>query len=61
MWNDYSDALRDLLPFAQFKKREKYGGVLHFVKLQAKAYKLKPTTLLKVALLRAFFHVYQIM
>ena len=38
MWNDYSDALRDLLPFAQFKKREKYGGVLHFVKLQAKAY-----------------------
>ena len=32
-----------------------YGGVLHLVKLQAKAYKLKPTTLLKVALLRAFF------
>ena len=29
------DALRDLVPFVQFKKREKHGGVLLLVKLQA--------------------------
>ena len=30
------DALRDLVPFVQFKKRENtYGGVLLLVKLQA--------------------------
>ena len=32
------DALRDLVPFIQFKKREKHpGGVLLLVKLQAEA------------------------
>ena len=33
------DALRDLVPFLQFKKRENaLGGVLPLVKLQASAY-----------------------
>ena len=42
------DALRNLVPFAQFKKRENiHGGVLLLVKLQA--------TLLKVTLLIGCF------
>ena len=42
-----SDALQDLVPFVQFKKREKtHGGVLLLV---------KPTTLLKVTLLHGCF------
>ena len=28
MNTDWSDVLRDLVPFVQFKKREKHGGVL---------------------------------
>ena len=31
------DPLHDMLPFVQFKKREKHGGMLLLVKLQAKA------------------------
>ena len=36
------DALRDLVPFVQFKNRAKntYGGVLLLVKLQAKSLQL---------------------
>ena len=30
-----TDVLRDLVLFAQFKKREKHGGLLLLVKLQA--------------------------
>ena len=35
------DALRDLVPFAQFKKRENtHGGALRLVKFQAKSLQL---------------------
>ena len=44
------DALRDLVAFAQFKKRENiHGGVLILVKLQTSA------TLLKLTLLHGCF------
>ena len=45
-----TDVLRDLVLFAQFKKREKHGGLLLLVKLQA-----SPTTLRKVKLLHGCF------
>ena len=46
------DALRDLLPFVQFKKLEyTHEGVLLLVKLHAKSF----TTLLKVTLLHGCF------
>ena len=46
------DALRDLVPFVQFKKLEcTHEGVLLLVKLQAKSF----TTLLKVTLLHGCF------
>ena len=39
-------ALRDLVPFVQFKKRENiHGGVLILVKFQASVFRLKLTPL----------------
>ena len=42
----YCDALRDLVPFAQFKKREKHPW---------RSVTFKPATLLKLALLHGCF------
>ena len=47
-------ALHHLIPFVQFKKREKHPSrSVTFSKLQA-----KPATLLKVNLLQGVFHVF---
>ena len=43
------DALRDLVPFVQFKKHEKHEWRI-----------VKPATLLKVRLLHGFFHIFKI-
>ena len=47
------DALRDLLPFAQFKKREKHPS--RSVSFRKVARRLKSATLLKLTLLRRCF------
>ena len=50
------DALHDLVPFAQFEKREKHnGGVLPLVKLLASAWNI-----LKLTLCHGCFHVFYI-
>ena len=46
-WTFISDALRDLLPFVQFKKREKHPCRV--------TWRLKPATLLQATLLRGSF------
>ena len=49
------DALRDLVPYAQFKKREKYPWRSVTFGKVAGCCRLKPATLLKITLLHGCF------